>query len=131
MPNIFYRFIKFLGMLILMLLVFTVPALWSLGHVLWYKNHPVNFDQLTWQEAEKETHANTTYVRLQMASNLIQSGALINKDEPDVIKLLGKPQNHPAISGTAYWLSPNGLDSMWLQIIYEKGIVKNVAIVGD
>lgn len=131
MKNIIIKLVKFLGMLFFVLAIFSAPALYGLGKVLWYKNHPIVFEQSTWRALEKEDYANATFIRLQMASNLVKTDALMNKSESAIIALLGQPQNHPDVAGSAYWLAPYSLDSMWLQIIYENGIAKHIAIVND
>ncbi len=107
------------------------PDLWSLGKVQWHESHPVTFDSSIWRDAEDENHLNCTYIRLRMASYLVKNDILINKKESEIISLLGEPQNHGAISGSAYWLSPLGLDSMWLQIVYQNGKLKEYAIIND
>ena len=105
--------------------------LWVTGKIAWYKNTPVVFEQDKWRAAEKENNANSTYIRLRMATNIIETVMLNGKTQTEVVALLGTPQNHPDVPGSAYWLSPFGLDSMWLQIIYKNGIATSVQITND
>lgn len=113
------------------LLAATAPALWSVGTICWYEDNAVPFDRQIWHKAESEDHSNYTYVRLQMASSLVEKNALDQLHEKDVIEMLGEATNYPEIPGSSYWLAPFGMDSMWLQITYQDGKVAEAAIKGD
>ncbi len=65
------------------LLSVMAPALCSVGTVCRYTNNLIPFDRKIWNQAESEDHSNYTYVRLQMASSLVEKNALDQMREED------------------------------------------------
>ena len=112
--------------IILFLILFSYPVI----KVKWHQSNPIQFNKNEWLSSEISNN-NTSYLRLKMASYLISNNELLNKTEQQITSMLGKPQNHSSITGPVYWLSPLGLDSMWLQITYKNGVVSNAQIISD
>jgi|TARA_R110001599_G_scaffold315929_1_gene524918 hypothetical protein len=120
----------FVGTLILLIAI-SFPVLYDIAKIKWYMASPVSFDRDKWNEAFRSEKLEDRYLRLQMASYIIETDQLSGLDAEGVIGILGSPQSHEAIPGFAYWLSPFGLDSAWLQVEYTDNRVSKYSVVTD
>jgi hypothetical protein len=118
-------------LIILFFVSISLPAIWSLGKVMWHMQHPIEFDRNVWISENSGQNENR-YIRLKMAAMLKEEAVLIGKTKSEIKEKLGEEMKKAPIKGFVYWLSPQFLDSMWLMFEFDKkDRVTKVHIVSD
>ena len=111
--------------------VLAAPAFYDVAKLKWNMRSPIPFDKGKWDHEISIRSSDASYTRLKMAAYIIEKNEISGLYVSDVEKMLGLPQSHEAIPGAAYWLSPFGLDSAWLQVNYTDNRVTSYRVVTD
>jgi len=99
-----------------------MPYWYEFSKVKWEISQPEPFHQSIWRRALDNNYQDK-YVRLRMASDLIDRQLLDGLSREQVTRLLGQSKTGAGSNGLVYWVSPHFIDGMWLRVDFDAALM--------